>query len=1048
MIVVVFDVVVGFLFFCLRHSTSFGAIIFHSTHSPARFLPLKTAWLKNGREARHNLKNNLSFSFCGARCGDNVVTEKASKGIIRISPYTSILQSIIMSRHIDNRASSSSSSSAYNWMEDETPRETANASEMAWVEQQQRLMAAASLHPNHRHEEESSSSSFQETARPSDMVWVEQNMMAATAPRQESAAAALNAGDDCQDDDDDDRTWTGSFFVATLEGVKSQKEPEKQKSSHSSQIGTVNNDDQAQSSGTTEKTQSATNVEEIIQWNDSFELPARRCVKSIEQRRRTPGPSERAYLARYSVFVSKKMNAFRQQNPNIASHQLRDYRAMNPSQQQHEQQRVLNLLNRLGITNHHHSDHEEEAEAMQEDEEDGENDDPPNDIDVVEEMMRDHDLTVDDEDDDNTKKGGVVVKESDKNSNESNAHGVEEDSQLTVDEASMLLLTPKRTSVSMVLLTPRQPHQVGPSSSGKRSRDISREPKLPTDEAAAADNNDENAEIMSSPDFPQPEYPSDSSTQSIERARSCRFHSPSDDKDDEDAAAQRHKKRLATSSGKGGADASRSRARVHFDRDNDDEPMSSEKILEESMRRLSVAPIKVFTASQSPILPLTDGSQCRDDDDDDKSSSSSDSSSDSDHFAQKDISFGHADDDDDNVDNTGHYRETSSQSKSSYRDSIDESARCDSSRKPFSNIPPNQGSTIRLGATLKRGATFHLQPLPVERHRQRAPPTQHFSDPLEDYHGREHKILYRIYKWIRGQEKVSTRGCTAAVVLSMTDEQIVDVTLKVLLKDTSMVQLAPCESSQSQADASGGGGNSNQGQTLIVTRTREELEYWSRAIREGSGLSTVNHSTLPVKERKSISTAKRCCRFGVVLTTFDALKSPDVTVSLDENGFVRFSNVGVEDGGWFSTRDCSQVAASQAAQPWSQATINTNKQLSVLHLVQWKRVIFVDEVGRKTYLAKPETARFVAVRALAAASRLVFFPKGQDDDEEESGIKALIHSDKKALKTLAAALRLEGESLETCKLREKIVDFTDATTIPSNTTTTRGRSKGGARDRA
>jgi hypothetical protein len=916
--------------------------------------------------------------------------------------------------------------------DDETPRETANASELEWVEQQQRLMMTFSSSCSHPAEE----SSFQETARPSDMAWVEQNMMAA-ATRQETAAAAAAgepaAGGVGEEDEDEDCTWTGSFLVTTLEEMKSQKEQEKQNSFPLNQIGKVSNDDEDTSKVIDAKTDCkipviagmAANHAEEVRWNDSFELPARRSItNNVEQR--TPGPSERAYLARYSGFISKKMTAFRQKHPHAAS-QLRAYRSMNPSQQQQEQQSVLNLLNRLGITNHH------EGEAMHEDDDDDADDSafatngnhvPVDDIEAMhddDDQTHDHDLKVDDENDHNMK--GIPVRET--INNDSNARGVD-DSQLTANE-SMLLLTPKRHSqvpdTSMVLLSPKQ-HQVGTSEN--RSRDTSMEVKLAPD--AAADSNKNDAEIMSSPDFPQPDYPSDSSTQSIERARSYRFHSPSDDKG-EDAAAHRHKKRLATSSGKRGADSSRSR--VHFDND-DDELSSSEKILEESMRRLSVAPVKVFTASQSPILPLTDGTQCRDDSDD--KSSSSGSSGDSDQFAQKNISFGQADDDDDD-DNNGHQRGRSSHSKP-YRDLIDESARWDSSRKPFSNIPPNQGSTIRLGATLKRGATFHLQPLQVERHRQRAPPTQHFADPLEDYHGREHKQLYHIYKWIRGLEKAPR--CTA-VVLSMTDEQIVDVTLKILLKD-SMAELAPCESqSQTVTNSGGGGGNSNQGQTLIVARTREALEYWSRAIREGSGLSTVNHSTLPVKERKSMSTAKRCCRFGVILTTFDALKSPDVTVSLDEYGFVRFNNVGMEDG-WFSTRDCSNVAASQAAaQPWN-PTLSANKQLSVLHLVQWKRVIFVDEVGRKTYLAKPETARFVAVRALAAESRLVFFPKG-DDEEEESGIKALINSDKKALKTLAAVLRLEGESLEACKLREKIVDFADATTIPSKTT--RGRPRGG-----
>jgi hypothetical protein len=103
------------------------------------------------------------------------------------------------------------------------------------------------------------------------------------------------------------------------------------------------------------------------------------------------------------------------------------------------------------------------------------------------------------------------------------------------------------------------------------------------------------------------------------------------------------------------------------------------------------------------------------------------------------------------------------------------------------------------------------------------------------------------------------------------------------------------------------------------------LEVWARVLREGCSLSVLNHATLPMKQRKTQHSAKKCAKYDVVLTTFDAMKSADVTTGVDDNGFALTKKVDVE-GGWYSSRSSSQSSA-----------VKHCKQLSVLHQVDWRR---------------------------------------------------------------------------------------------------------------
>jgi hypothetical protein len=410
---------------------------------------------------------------------------------------------------------------------------------------------------------------------------------------------------------------------------------------------------------------------------------------------------------------------------------------------------------------------------------------------------------------------------------------------------------------------------------------------------------------------------SDSSTQSIEVARAARpFESPD--------AVYRQKKRLASTSGKRGADMVRARgsdrSSASLDTVDPDDIDSPLKMLETSIRRLSLAPDKMFTASQSPI-PIYDKSP--------------------DDFP--DISFGDED------------LEMAPASPGSATDSLDDTKErrvrwsLDQECQELREVPGDTG--------LKSGATFHLKPFQTEcvRKPHRKAPIQSFPDPLDFYEGRLGKSLARLFMWLRRRDESFARGGPACkgVILSLAERQIFDLVLKLLLDATP-----PDHQSQSQSSLDTE--DSIQGKTLIVARTKEDLEAWARVLREGCSLSVLNHATLPVKQRKTQHSAKKCAKYDAILTTFDAMKSPDVTIGVDDNGYALTKKVDAE-GGWFSSRNSSQSSAVQQC-----------KQLSVLHLVNWRRIIFADILGQKCFLAKPETARAEAARSLNSESRYVF----------------------------------------------------------------------------
>jgi hypothetical protein len=396
-------------------------------------------------------------------------------------------------------------------------------------------------------------------------------------------------------------------------------------------------------------------------------------------------------------------------------------------------------------------------------------------------------------------------------------------------------------------------------------------------------------------------------------------------------------KRAASTSGKRGADLLRRKPNDGFspNRFKDNTSESTELRLSNRMERLSISPASLseprdlFVASQSPISPgLTQRS------------------SDSLEYLENDgtqISW-----------------EEGSDSESKCGDSVESldtslgyTRQCARGhRKMLRELPVN--------VQLKQGARIHLNKLEVKHAtpqkkevRRKDKNTRryrlvHFADPFQRYSGKQSDCLDTVYDWIN-RSRGHDNDNLASIVFSLSFSHIVAVTLKILLHDARRTTSKENHST-----------NDNHGQTILVVRTKEDAAKWESALREGTGCSVLNHSTLPLSERIRKSTADKAAAHDVVLTTFDALKSPDVAIPMDEFGHAIVGSVDSSKG-WYSSRSASQ----------QDITPQACKQFSVLHRINFERIIFVDMLGRKCFLGKEGTARAAAATALQAESRYV-----------------------------------------------------------------------------
>jgi len=322
---------------------------------------------------------------------------------------------------------------------------------------------------------------------------------------------------------------------------------------------------------------------------------------------------------------------------------------------------------------------------------------------------------------------------------------------------------------------------------------------------------------------------------------------------------------------------------------------------------------------------------------------------------------------------------------------------------------------ISSNVALKDGVPLHFNPLHIKRskritareRRDNESATRNrnehaeFRDPLKSFHGQESENLHCVFDWIVARDNavfakwsLDSKG----IVFSLNQAQIRSVVIKVLME----ADVLSTRGANRYGDES-----SLSGQTLIIVRGKEDITVWQRALRELTPFSVIDHAGLPASERKRSTTAAKCATFDIVISTYDSIKSSDITVQLDEFGHA-MPRESVESQGWMTKRSSQysqRIVMTQQLSPPVQC-----RPLSVLHHVKWRRVMFVDELGRKCYLAKYGTARASAARAINSDSRFIFFSKTDNDKEAElSAFEELTRSHPRSMQSIADSLRIELE---------------------------------------
>jgi len=296
-------------------------------------------------------------------------------------------------------------------------------------------------------------------------------------------------------------------------------------------------------------------------------------------------------------------------------------------------------------------------------------------------------------------------------------------------------------------------------------------------------------------------------------------------------------------------------------------------------------------------------------------------------------------------------------------------------------------------------------------------PEPSFKDPLSDFPSRVSARLNAGLDFLIDKESGQSSTTIgeeddhdkpSAVLLSMTIKQIVCVTSKLLVQTKKSARLhqqskngtAPAKRYTPSSQASPPKDDDYlAGGTLIVLRGKEDIEQWEVALREYTSLSVLNHAGIQSSIRKLASTAGKCAGYDIVLTTYDSLKTKEVTIPVDSSGVSILggpSSHSKSNDGWLTSRDAGTQSGASAKQKCH--------QMSVLHRMSWHRVIFIDELGRKGFLIKPGTARAQASVAINSNLRLIFFEKEEEvtNSKDESKFK----DDRRQLRSIVTTLHL------------------------------------------
>ena len=576
-------------------------------------------------------------------------------------------------------------------------------------------------------------------------------------------------------------------------------------------------------------------------------------------------------------------------------------------------------------------------------------------------------------------------------------------------------------------------------------------------------------------------------TSSVEVTRAARYsstssshknyHSPShlryrrDDNNDDNGNTDRMKKRYASTSGKRGADMVRLRRDPNDSEDSNNDDIhpimvpSPSKFLLQAIDRMSMIDhdddsddqyidnndhMDLFLSSQSPIVAAaaaaastttpTVAFDVSPKSIEDKKKSHRRTTSMESIEVDDDISFG----DNDSSGNISTYPNLNPHRPShphrganDYDSLVETTMLLDNKHIHWDydhTLVKNAPTDVRLrhGETLRypKLTTHRSRPTTMGNRTALAPPTltQSYPDPFRLYDEAVQRQLYRFYtKMMMHRDQRTLRRCGA--VLSITEQQITDMVLKLHL-DHPVLDDVVVENNDNKSVPL-------RGKTLIVARSKDELDMWRRTFREGSGLSIINHAAMTIAQRKHPLFPAKLVHYDVVLSTYDAIKSADIGMKIDPTTGLAITKTDLTDtNGWYTTnssaRQSQPLHRSRGAAEGEGLDANTScsKALSAVHKLDWCRILFVDVLGRKGYLTKPDTtARVQAVRALNARVRWAFLVDNMMSSKEENVVDKATQTmcDRNTLISLASTLRhpmSSDDNVDIAKLRQAIIfDF-------------------------
>jgi len=243
------------------------------------------------------------------------------------------------------------------------------------------------------------------------------------------------------------------------------------------------------------------------------------------------------------------------------------------------------------------------------------------------------------------------------------------------------------------------------------------------------------------------------------------------------------------------------------------------------------------------------------------------------------------------------------------------------------------------------------------------------QEPFKEFGSRDSERLEVVSDWLNRRDAVGTKYCSSnpsaagrAIILSVSARQIVSLGLQVLVhNDVHKISRhnRHVDSDKRTADRDF---VPKYGGTLIVGKHKEDLVHWECSLREKTGFTVLNHADLSSTERRRATMTLKASGYDIVLTTYDALKTREVSTTVDESG--RVAQQAESQGGWLTSR-----------MPSSEEDQYQCSVLSRLHFLKWYRLVFIDDLGRQSYLTKPGTARANASSSLKGGSRLIFFEK-------------------------------------------------------------------------